>query len=70
MDRFLATFALTYRNKVKAKSFLIFTGIVVILILAPLSNKSMILLMLPAAKIKITTMPVKIRNDFAFTLLR
>ncbi|GAA6816931.1 ABC transporter permease [Helicobacter pylori] len=34
MDRFLATFALTYRNKVKAKSFLIFTGIVVILILA------------------------------------
>lgn len=34
MDRFFATFALTYRNKVKAKSFLIFTGIVVILILA------------------------------------
>lgn len=34
MDRFLATFALTYRNKVKTKSFLIFTGIVVILILA------------------------------------
>ena len=33
MDRFLATFKLTYINKVKTKSFLIFTGLVVLLIL-------------------------------------
>ena len=32
MDKFLATFMLTYKNKVKAKSFIIFTTVVVLLI--------------------------------------
>ncbi|PHK50304.1 ABC transporter permease [Staphylococcus edaphicus] len=34
MDKFLATFSLTYKSKVKTKSFMIFTGIVIVLMLA------------------------------------
>ena len=33
MDKFLATFSLTYKNKVKTKSFMIFTGLVIVLML-------------------------------------
>ncbi|OEK74145.1 sodium ABC transporter permease [Staphylococcus saprophyticus] len=33
MDKFLATFSLTYKNKVKTKSFMIFTGLVILLML-------------------------------------
>lgn len=40
MDKFLATFSLTYKNKVKTKSFMIFTGLVIVLmILASNMNK-------------------------------
>lgn len=34
MNKFWATFSLTYKNKVKAKSFIIFTAVVIILMLA------------------------------------
>ncbi|MEB7462483.1 ABC transporter permease [Staphylococcus succinus] len=34
MDKFLSTFSLTYKNKIKTKSFMIFTTIVIILIIA------------------------------------
>ena len=34
MDKFWATFSLTYKSKVKTKSFMIFTAIVVVLMLA------------------------------------
>ncbi|WP_436854622.1 ABC transporter permease [Staphylococcus caeli] len=34
MDKFWATFSLTYRNKVRTKSFMIFTGLVILLMLA------------------------------------
>ncbi|OEL04196.1 ABC transporter permease [Staphylococcus casei] len=34
MDKFLSTFSLTYKNKIKTKSFVIFTTIVIILIIA------------------------------------
>src|SRR5699024_12717211 len=34
MDKFFATFSLTYKSKVKAKSFIIFTSIVIVLMLA------------------------------------
>ena len=33
MSKFWATFSLTYKNKVKAKSFMIFTAVVIILML-------------------------------------
>ncbi|MDW3797784.1 ABC transporter permease [Staphylococcus saprophyticus] len=33
MDKFLATFSLTYKNKVNTKSFMIFTGLVIVLML-------------------------------------
>lgn len=33
MDKFLATFSMTYKNKVKTKSFMIFTGLVIVLML-------------------------------------
>lgn len=33
MDKFLATISLTYKNKVKTKSFMIFTGLVIVLML-------------------------------------
>ncbi|KIJ87750.1 sodium ABC transporter permease [Staphylococcus saprophyticus] len=33
MDKFLVTFSLTYKNKVKTKSFMIFTGLVIVLML-------------------------------------
>lgn len=33
MDKFLATFSLTFKNKVKTKSFMIFTGLVIVLML-------------------------------------
>lgn len=33
MDKFLATFSLTYKNKVKTKSFMIFTALVIVLML-------------------------------------
>ena len=33
MDKFLETFSLTYKNKVKTKSFMIFTGLVIVLML-------------------------------------
>ncbi|MDW3929446.1 ABC transporter permease [Staphylococcus saprophyticus] len=33
MDKFLATFSVTYKNKVKTKSFMIFTGLVIVLML-------------------------------------
>src|SRR5699024_9953134 len=34
MDKFWATFSLTYKSKVKTKSFMIFTAIVVVLMLS------------------------------------
>lgn len=52
MDKFFATFSLTYKNKVKTKSFVIFTAIVILLMVGA-ANIKKLLIYLTMALIKL-----------------